>query len=117
MVTCMYIKCEILWSWPWALLVCVCTCFKCSDLLLLDPWIKADSSWSPCSLGFSATGQQYFSLGTNQPLVTRQQYFSLRTNQHQPSTTSQTNKLDDTLKGAYQPLIWAASIKWHDKVP
>jgi hypothetical protein len=37
-----------------------------------------------CSLGLSATSQQYFSLTTNQPLATSQQYFSLRTNQHQP---------------------------------
>jgi hypothetical protein len=44
-------------------------------------------------LGLSATGQQYFSLKTNQPPATRQQYFSLRTNQHQPSATSQTNRL------------------------
>jgi hypothetical protein len=37
--------------------------------------------------------QPYFSLRTNQPLATNQQYFSLRTNQHQPSATSQTNRL------------------------
>jgi hypothetical protein len=47
----------------------------------------------PCSLDLSATSQQYFSLRTNQPPATRQQYFSLRTNQHQPSATSQTNRL------------------------
>jgi hypothetical protein len=29
----------------------------------------------------------------NQPPETSQQYFSLRTNQHQPSATSQTNRL------------------------
>jgi hypothetical protein len=29
-----------------------------------------------CSLGLSATSQQYFSLRTNQPPVTSQQYFS-----------------------------------------
>jgi hypothetical protein len=39
---------------------------------------------SPCLFGLSPTSQQYFSLGTNQPLATNQQYFSLRTNQHQP---------------------------------
>jgi hypothetical protein len=33
---------------------------------------------APCSFGLSATSQQYF---------------SLRTNQHQPSATSQTNRL------------------------
>jgi hypothetical protein len=46
-----------------------------------------------CSLGLSATSQQYFSLTTNQPSATSQQYFSLRTNQHQSSATSQTNML------------------------
>jgi uncharacterized lipoprotein YmbA len=48
---------------------------------------------APCSLGLSATSQQYFSLTTNQPPATSQQYFSLRTNQHQPSATSQPNRL------------------------
>jgi hypothetical protein len=48
---------------------------------------------SPCSLGLSATSQQYFSLTTNQPPATSQQYSSLRTNQHQPSATSQPNTL------------------------
>jgi hypothetical protein len=47
----------------------------------------------PCSLGLSATSQQYFSLTTNQPPAISQQYFSLRTNQHQPSATSQPNRL------------------------
>jgi hypothetical protein len=47
----------------------------------------------PCSLGLSVISQQYFSLRTNQPLATSEQYFSLRTNQHQPSATSQTNRL------------------------
>jgi hypothetical protein len=45
------------------------------------------------SLGLSATSQQYFSLRTNQPPAISQQYFSLRINQHQPSATSQTNRL------------------------
>jgi hypothetical protein len=48
--------------------------------------------FSACSLGLSATNQQYFSLRTNQPPATSQQYFSLRTNQHQPSAISQTNR-------------------------
>jgi hypothetical protein len=52
-----------------------------------------DIRLSPCSLGLSATSQQYFSLTINQPPATSQQYFSLRTNQHQPSATSQTNRL------------------------
>jgi hypothetical protein len=46
-----------------------------------------------CSLGLSTTSQQYFSLRTNQPPATSQQYFSLKINQHQPSATSQTNRL------------------------
>jgi hypothetical protein len=45
------------------------------------------------SLGLSATSQQYFSLRTNQPPATIQQYSSVRTNQHQPSVTSQPNRL------------------------
>jgi hypothetical protein len=48
-----------------------------------------------CSLGLSATSQQYFSLRTNQPPATSQQYSSLRTNQHQPLATSQPNRLKD----------------------
>jgi hypothetical protein len=41
---------------------------------------------TPCSLGLSATSQQYFSLRTNQPQATSQQYFSLRktSTSHQP---------------------------------
>jgi hypothetical protein len=46
-----------------------------------------------CSFGLLATSQQYFSLRTNQPPAISQQYFSLRTNRHQPSATSQTNRL------------------------
>jgi hypothetical protein len=45
---------------------------------------------SACSLGLSATSQQYFSLRTNQPPATSQQYSSLRTNQS--SATSQPNR-------------------------
>jgi hypothetical protein len=50
-------------------------------------------SLTACSLGLSATSQQYFSLTTNQSPATSQQYSSLRTNQHQPSATSQPNRL------------------------
>jgi hypothetical protein len=46
------------------------------------------------SFGLSATSQQYFSLRTNQPPAISQQYVSLRTNQHQPSATSQKNRLN-----------------------
>jgi hypothetical protein len=49
-------------------------------------------------MGFSATSQQYFSLITNQPSATSQQYFSIKTNQHQPSVSSQTNRLEDILR-------------------
>jgi hypothetical protein len=40
-----------------------------------------------CSLGLSATSQQYFYLTTNQPPAASQQYFSLRTTStsHQPN--------------------------------
>jgi hypothetical protein len=50
---------------------------------------------TPYSFGLSATSQQYFSLRTNQPPAISQQYFSLRTNQHQPSATSQANRLQN----------------------
>jgi hypothetical protein len=62
------------------------------DLLLLVILERMDIpeviQLTACSLGLSATSQQYFSLRTNQPPATSQQYFSLRTNQHQPSATS-----------------------------
>jgi hypothetical protein len=58
---------------------------------------------APCSLGLSATSQQYFSLRPNQPPATSQQYYSLRTNQHQPSATSQPNRLK---VGAWCPLLY-----------
>jgi hypothetical protein len=54
---------------------------------------EAHRQSAPCSLGLSATSQQYFSLTTNQPPATSQQYSSLRTNKHQPSATSQPNRL------------------------
>jgi hypothetical protein len=44
----------------------------------------AITEYPPCSLGLSATRQEYFCLTSNQPLATSQQYYSLRTNQHQP---------------------------------
>jgi hypothetical protein len=53
-----------------------------------------------CSLGLSATSQQYFSLRTNQPPATSQQYSSFTTNQHQPSATSQPNRLKKHRKGS-----------------
>jgi hypothetical protein len=55
----------------------------------------------PCSLGLSATSQQYFSLTTNQPPAISQQYSSLRTNQHQPTATSQPNTLDNAALRRY----------------
>jgi hypothetical protein len=67
---------------------------KLRMLFLTSKLVNADSNLSACSFGLSATSQQYFSLTTNQPPVISQQYFSLRTNQHQPSATSQTNRLD-----------------------
>jgi hypothetical protein len=66
----------------------------------------------PCSLGLSATSQQYFSLRTNQPPATSQQYFSLRTNQHQPSATSQTNRVIDFIHSYTQVLctVWLPDV-------
>jgi hypothetical protein len=70
-------------------------CNQCHRLRSFLPKINAKSaiSWclvpTPCSL----VSQHYFSLRTNQPPTISQQYFSLRTNQHQPSATSQTNRL------------------------
>jgi hypothetical protein len=45
----------------------------------------ANKQFTACSLGLSATSQQYFSLKTNQPPATSQQYSSLGTNHHQPT--------------------------------
>jgi hypothetical protein len=59
----------------------------------MDVTMRRRSYLTACSLGLSATSQQYFSLRTNQPPATSQQYFSLRTNQHQPSATSEPNRL------------------------
>jgi hypothetical protein len=56
-----------------------------------------------CSLGLSATSQQYFSLTSNQPPASSQQYSSLRTNQHQPSATSQPNRLEISFSRGDQP--------------
>jgi hypothetical protein len=72
----------------------------------------------PCS---SATSQQYFSLGTNQPLATSQQYSSIRTNQHQPSATSQPNRLHGSITQSTAALIAApllpsflfGLVAWH----
>jgi hypothetical protein len=65
------------------------------NLVRLFGW--CDNSNAACSFGLSATSQQYFSLRINQPSATSQQYFSLRTNQHQPSATSQPNRLHSSL--------------------
>jgi hypothetical protein len=61
-----------------------------------------------CSFGLSATSQQYFSLRTNQSPSISQQYFSLRTNQHQPSATSQTNRLliHKTTSSSFPLYLW-----------
>jgi hypothetical protein len=68
-------------------------------------WLTAAIS---CSLGLSATSQQYFSLRTNQPPATSQQYFSLRTNQHQPSATSQTNRQAAFTEKVLCLMVWHA---------
>jgi hypothetical protein len=46
----------------------------------LSEGLRRHLTSAPCSLGLSATSQQYFSLKTNQPPAISQQYFSLRTN-------------------------------------
>jgi hypothetical protein len=66
-----------------------------TDALKLFAMSKLSERPAPCSLGLSATSQQYFSLTSNQPPATSQQYSSLRTNQHQPLATSQPNRLKD----------------------
>jgi hypothetical protein len=65
------------------------TCgFLFENLLALGEKKPSSTRLAPCSLGLSATSQQYFSLRTKKPPATSQQYFFLRTNQHQPSGTS-----------------------------
>jgi hypothetical protein len=78
------------WRWVW-------TAHAGSRAEVVAPGITA------CSLGLSATSQQYFSLRTNQPPATSQQYFSLRINQHQPSATSRTNRLSVACAGTVRP--------------
>jgi hypothetical protein len=52
-----------------------------------------------CSLGLSATSQQYFSLRTIKPPATNQQYFSLRTisTSHQPNEQAEPRIVWDTV--------------------
>jgi hypothetical protein len=70
----------------------------------------------PCSFGLSATSQQYFSLTTNQPPATSQQYFPLTTNQHQPSATSQTNRLL-SFPCPKHIVLWQHKLVMHDESP
>jgi hypothetical protein len=63
-------------------------------VFLSEPFRIFFAGIAPYSLGLSATSQQYFSLRTNQPPD-----FSLKTNQHQPSTTSQTNRPSASVEG------------------
>jgi hypothetical protein len=54
----------------------------------------------PCSLGLSATSQQYFSLTTNQPPATSQQYLfsqnkSAPAISHQPTEQASREKCND----------------------
>jgi hypothetical protein len=62
-------------------------CVRLWETIVLFAWL----------IKLSATSQQYFSLTTNQPAATSQQYSSIRTDQHQPSATSQRNRLDGRL--------------------
>jgi hypothetical protein len=68
--------------------------YSCLSAGLTSGKKKVAGHRTACSLGLSATSQQCFSLRRNQPPATSQQYFSLRTNQHQPSATSQPNRLE-----------------------
>jgi hypothetical protein len=76
------------------------------------PAVAAGDESAPCSLGLLATSQQYFSLRTNQPPATNQRYFSLRTNRHQPSATSQTNKLLVDIAGGGDSGV--GRVNWDD---
>jgi hypothetical protein len=67
--------------------------------------------FAPCSLGLSATSQQYFSLTANQSPATSQQYSSLRTNQRQPSATSQPNRLAEaSFSSVLGDVIWPGRL-------
>jgi hypothetical protein len=72
-----------------------------------------------CSFGLSATSQQYFSLRTNQPTAISQQYFSLTANQHQPSATSQTNRLagNHVLVAGVADLAFTRRSHWSNPPP
>jgi hypothetical protein len=80
---------------------CIVTCGTCFGLelctcaqnILIFTVLELCIKLTPCSLGLSATSQQYSSVRTNQPPATSQQYSSVRTNQHQPLATSQPNRL------------------------
>jgi hypothetical protein len=74
------------------------SCTSASGRVAPEQHVDRDLQIKTCSFGLSPTSQQYFSLTTNQPPATSQQYFSLGTNQHQPSATSQTNRLYHTKK-------------------
>jgi hypothetical protein len=69
-----------------------------------------------CSLGLSATSQQYFFLRTNQPPTTSQQYFSLRTNQHQPSANRTGWSLRWRLNGIRSYLMCLRAKLWRQEM-
>jgi hypothetical protein len=76
------------------------------------PAVAAGDEFAPYSLGLLTTSQQHFSLRTNQPPATNQQYFSLRTNRHQPSATSQTNRLLVDIAGGGHSGV--GRVNWDD---
>jgi hypothetical protein len=83
--------CVLMMTFGWASINAQ-ACFKHQRFYIKQLVYTPLRTYTPCSLGLSATKQQYFSLRTNQPPTTSQQYFSLRTNQHRSSATSQTNR-------------------------
>jgi hypothetical protein len=59
----------------------------------------------PRPFGLSATSQQYFSLGTNQPAATSQQYLYLTTDQHQPPAKRTGCKITTIRFGFYTHIL------------
>jgi hypothetical protein len=56
-------------------------------------------SFSPCSLGFSATSQQYFSLRTNQPPATSQNQPAVLFYQNKPAPAISHQPTEQALYG------------------
>jgi hypothetical protein len=73
-----------------------CRVVNCSCAVAHPSPVFIHGSHRPASLASEVPSRRHTSapsLRTNQPTATSEQYFSLRTNQHQPSATSQPNRL------------------------